>query len=123
MHESLDDGITPRVVTTSGDLFNTEILVHCRDESAHELGRIIAPELKRDSLDKDEPREKSSGRTRFLACGSEGARGILLESQDLSRPESRPWRDRGNRYRISVAAVGAGLRPPQRTADLTVMTR
>jgi hypothetical protein len=67
MHESLDDGITSRVVTTSGDLFNPKIVVHCRDESTHELGRIIAPELKRDSLDKDKPREKSSGHALLLA--------------------------------------------------------
>jgi hypothetical protein len=32
MHESLDDGIASRVVTTSGDLFNPEVVVHCRDE-------------------------------------------------------------------------------------------
>jgi hypothetical protein len=58
---------TSRVVTTSGDLFNPEIVVHCRDESTHELGRIIAPELKRDSLDKDEHREKGSGHALLLA--------------------------------------------------------
>ncbi len=90
-------------------------MIHCQDESTHELGRIVAPELKlkRDSLDKDEPREELW--TRFLACDSEGARGILLESQDLLRPGSHPWRVRGSRYRTSVAAVGADLRPPQRT--------
>jgi hypothetical protein len=67
MHESLDDGITSRVVTASGDLFNPEIVVHCRDESTHELGCVIAPELKRDSFDKDEPREKSSRHAFLLA--------------------------------------------------------
>ncbi len=55
MYESLYDGITSRVVTTSGDLFNTEIMIHRRYESAHEFRRIIAPEFERDSFDEDEP--------------------------------------------------------------------
>jgi hypothetical protein len=71
MHESLDDGIYSRVVTTSGDLFDSEIVVHCRNQSTHELGRIIAPELKRGSFDKDEPREKSSGHAFLLAIRKE----------------------------------------------------
>ncbi len=78
MHELLDDGVTSRFVTTSGDFFNPEVVVHCRDESAHELGCVVAPELKRDSFDKDEQREERW--TRFLACDSEEAKGIPLES-------------------------------------------
>jgi hypothetical protein len=96
-------------------LFNPEIVVHCRDESAHELGRVIDPELKRDSFDKDEPSQREEPWTRFPACDSEEAKGILLESQDLLRPGSRPWRVRGSRYHTFVAAVGADLRPPRRT--------
>ncbi len=91
MYESLDDGIASRVVTTSGDLFNPEVVVHCRDESTHELGRVVAPELKWHSLDKDKSREKELW-TRSLACDSEGAKGTIHESQDLSQPGSRPWR-------------------------------
>ncbi len=113
MHESLDDGIASRVVTTSGDLLNPEVVVHCRDESAHELGCIVAPELKWDSLDKDKPREELW--TRSLACNSEGAKGKLHESQDRSRPGSRPWRVHGIRYRTSVVAAEVNLRLPQRT--------
>ncbi len=71
MHESIDDGITSRVVTTSGDLFNPEIVVHYRDESTHELGRVVAPELKWDSFDKDKPREKRSGHALLLAIRKE----------------------------------------------------
>jgi hypothetical protein len=71
MHELLDDSITSRVVTTSGDLFNPEIVVHCRDESTHELGRVVAPELKWGSFDKDKPREKSSGHALLFAIRKE----------------------------------------------------
>ncbi len=85
MHESLEDGITSRVVTTSGDLFNPEIVVHCRNKYTHELGRVIAPELERDSFDKDEPNQREELWTRFLACDSEEAKRILLESRDLSQ--------------------------------------
>jgi hypothetical protein len=60
MHESLYDGITSRVVTTSGDLFNAEIMIHSRYESAHEFRCIVAPEFERDSFDEDESREQSS---------------------------------------------------------------
>jgi hypothetical protein len=60
MHETLYDGITSRIVTTSGDLFNTEIMIHRRYESAHEFRRIIAPEFERDPFDEDESREQSS---------------------------------------------------------------
>ncbi len=60
MHESLYDSISPRVVTTCGDLLNTEVMVHRRYESAHEFRRIIAPEFARDPFDEDESREQSS---------------------------------------------------------------
>ena len=53
MHESLHDGVTSRVVTTSGDLFNPEVVVHRRDESTHELWSVVASELERDSLDEN----------------------------------------------------------------------
>jgi hypothetical protein len=60
MHESLYDSIASRIVTTSGDLFNPEIMIHRRYESAHEFGRVVAPELERHSLDEDKSREQSS---------------------------------------------------------------
>jgi hypothetical protein len=53
MHESLHDGVTSRVVTTSGDLFNPEVVVHRWDESTHELWSVVASELKWNSLDKN----------------------------------------------------------------------
>jgi hypothetical protein len=71
MHESFHDGIASRVVTTCGDLFNPEIMVHCRYESAHELGRIVAPELKWNSFDLNESREKSSRHVFLLAIRKE----------------------------------------------------
>jgi hypothetical protein len=59
MHESFYDCIASRVVATSGgDLFNSEVMVHRRNESTHELGRVVAPELKWDSFDEYESREK-----------------------------------------------------------------
>ncbi len=54
------DGITSRIVTTCGDLFNTEIMFHRRNESAHEFRRIVASELKWDSFDEDGSREQGS---------------------------------------------------------------
>jgi hypothetical protein len=60
MHESLHDGVSPRIVTTCGDLFNAEVVVHRRYELAHEFRRIVAPEFERDSFDEDESREQSS---------------------------------------------------------------
>jgi hypothetical protein len=53
MHESLYDGITSRVVTTSGDLLDPEIVVHRRNESTHELWSVVASELKWNSLDEN----------------------------------------------------------------------
>jgi hypothetical protein len=53
MHESLHDGVTSRVVTTSGDLFNPEVVVHRRDDSTHEFRSVVASELERDSLDEN----------------------------------------------------------------------
>ncbi len=131
MHESFYDGITSRIVTARGDLFNTEIVVRRRYESIHELRRIVASEFKWDSFDEDESREQSSCLTRSLACDSEEAIGILLESQDRSRPGSRPWRVHGSRYRISVEVVEAGFRLSEfkakpfqpHSADLTGITR
>ncbi len=60
MHESLHYGISPRIETTFGDLFNAEVVVHRRYEPAHEFRRIITPEFERDSFDEDESREQSS---------------------------------------------------------------
>ncbi len=114
MHESLHDGITPRIVTTCGDLFNAGVVVHRRYEPAHEFGRIVAPESEWDSFDEDESREQRAELlTRFLACDLEEARDILLESQGQSRPGSRPWRDHGSRYHIFVEAAEVGLHPPR----------
>ncbi len=131
MHESFDDGITSRVVTTSGDLFNPEIVVHCRDESTHELGRIVAPELKRDSLDKDKPRKKSSGHALLLAIRKEPkvhftshkiyrdqdlALGVSMEVDTVFL--SRQWE------LICVRLSELKAEPLQtHPADLTVMTR
>jgi hypothetical protein len=53
MHESLYDGVTSRVVTTSGDLFNSKVVVHRRDDSTHELWSVVASELEWDSLDEN----------------------------------------------------------------------
>ena len=60
MNRSTMAYITSRVVTTSGDLFNAEIMIHSRYESAHELRCIVAPEFERDSFDEDESREQGS---------------------------------------------------------------
>ncbi len=46
--------------STCGDLFNTEIMVHRRYESVHELRRIVASEFKWHSFDEDESREQGS---------------------------------------------------------------
>ena len=54
------DSISPRVVTTCGDLFNAEAMAHRRYESAHEFRCIIAPEFEGDSFNEDESREQSS---------------------------------------------------------------
>ncbi len=59
MQESLHDGIASGVVTTSGDLFNPEVVVHRQYEPAHELMSVIASEFEWNSFDKDES-EKSS---------------------------------------------------------------
>jgi hypothetical protein len=131
MHESLDDGIASRVVTTSGDLFNPEVVVHCRDESTHELGRVVAPELKWDSLDKDKPREKSSGHALLLAIRKEPkahftshkigrdqdlALGVSVEVDTVSLS----WQ----RKLICVRLSELEAEPLQtHLADLTVMTR
>jgi hypothetical protein len=53
MHESLHDGVTSRVVTTSGDLFNPEIVIYRQDESTHEFWSVVASELEWDSLDEN----------------------------------------------------------------------
>ncbi len=71
MRESFHDGIASRVVTTCGDLFNSEVVVHCCYESAHELGCIVTPELERDFFDEDESREKSSRHVFLLAIRKE----------------------------------------------------
>ncbi len=115
MHESFDDGITSRVETTCGDLFNPEIVIHCRDESTHELERIIASELKWDSLDKDQPREKSPGHTLLLAIRKEPKAHFTRHKIYRDQAGSRPWRVRGSRCRTFVSAAGVDLRPPQRT--------
>jgi hypothetical protein len=65
MHESLHDGIASRVVTTRGDLFNSEVVIHRRYESTHELWSIVASELEWDSFEEDESREKNS---RYAFC-------------------------------------------------------
>jgi hypothetical protein len=71
MHESFHDGISSRVVTTCGDLLNSEIVVHCCHDPAHELGCVVAPELERNPFDEDESREKSSRHVFLLAIGKE----------------------------------------------------
>ncbi len=71
MHESFHDGIAFRVVTTCGDLFNSEIVVHCCHDSTHEFGCVVTPELKGNSFDKDESREKSSRHVFLLAIRKE----------------------------------------------------
>jgi hypothetical protein len=90
-------------------------VVHCRDESTHELGRIVASERQRDSLDKDQSREKSSGHAILLAIRKEPKAHFtshkIYRDPDLALGVSVE----GSRYRTSVAAVGADLRPPQRT--------
>ncbi len=131
MHESFDDGINSRVVTTSGDLFNPEIVIHCRDESTLELGRIIAPELKRDYLDKDKPREKNSGHALLLTIRKEPkahfASHKIYRDQDLALGVSvevdtvllsRQWE------LICVCLSELKAEPLQtHPADLTVMKR
>ncbi len=131
MHESFDDGITSRVVTTSGDLFNPEIVIHCRNESTHELGRIIASELKWGSLDKDKPREESSGHAFLLTIRKEPkahfASHKIYRDQDLALGVSvevdtvllsRQWK------LICVRLSELKAKPLQtHPADLTVMTR
>ena len=67
MHESLHDGVTSRVVTTSGDLFNPEVVVHRRDESTYELWSVVASELEWDPFDENESGEKSSRHIFLLA--------------------------------------------------------
>ncbi len=67
MHESFNDGIASRVVTTRGDLFNAEVMAHRRYEFAHEFSRIVASEFKWDSFYEDESREQSSLHVFLLA--------------------------------------------------------
>ncbi len=131
MHESLDDGIASRVVTTSGDLFNPEVVVHCRDESTHELGRVVAPELKWDSLDKDKPREKSSGHALLLAIRKEPKAHFtsheIYRNQDLALGVSvevdtvfLSWQRKLICLRLSELKAEPLQTHP---ADLSVMTR
>jgi hypothetical protein len=61
-----DDGITSRVVTTSGDLFNPEIMIHCRNKSAHELGRVIALNSSGTPLTKTSPERRAMDSNAWL---------------------------------------------------------
>jgi hypothetical protein len=46
-------------------------VIHRGDEPTNEFGRVIAPELKRDSFDEHEPREEGSGHILLLAIRKE----------------------------------------------------
>jgi hypothetical protein len=131
MHESLYDGITSRVVTTSGDLFNTEIMIHRRYESAHEFRRIIASEFERDPFDEDESREQSSCHVFLLAIRKKPeanfsshkvnrdqdlALGVTMEVDTISLS--------GQRKLICIGFSEFKAKPLQsHSADLTIMTR
>jgi hypothetical protein len=131
MHESFDDGITSRVVTTSGDLFNPEIVIHCRNESTHELGRIIASELKWDSFDKDKPREESSGHAFLLTIRKESkahfASHKIYRDQDFALSVSVEVDTLllSRQRELICVRLGELKAEPLQThpADLTVMTR
>jgi hypothetical protein len=71
MHESFHDGIASRVVTTCGDLFNTEVMVHRRNEPTNEFRCIVASEFKWDSFDEDESREQGSRHVFLFAIRKE----------------------------------------------------
>ncbi len=111
--------------------FNPEIVIHCRDESTHELGRIIAPELKWESLDKDEPREKSSGHALLLAIRKEPEAYFsshkIYRDQDLALGVSVEVDTvllSRQRELICVRLSELEAEPLQtHPADLTVMTR
>ena len=131
MHESLHDSISPRVVTTGGDLFNAEVMVHRGNESAHEFRRIIAPEFERDSLDEDKSREQSSCDVFLLAIrkkpeanfsshkvnrNQDLALGVTMEVDTISLSRQRKL------IRICFSKFKA--KPLQsHSANLTVVTR
>ncbi len=106
-------------------------MIHCRDESAHELGRVPAPELKRYFFDKDDHKEKSSGHVFLLAIRKKPkayfASHKIYRDQDLTLGVfvevytiflSRQWE-------LVCVRLGELEAEPLQThpADLTVLTR